>query len=88
VFDLYRRLPDNEVVMQNLAAHPSKSAPRPMQGRDELNLADFPISVLQHQQPKDGLGRKLDTVVYQATHYDTRMHQRVPQRVTLTTYSR
>ena len=26
-----------------------------LDGRDELNLADFPISVLQRQQPQDGL---------------------------------
>jgi hypothetical protein len=59
-----------------------------VQGRDELNLADFPISILKHQQPKDDLGRKLDTVVYQASRYDSQIRQRVPQRVTLTTSSR
>jgi hypothetical protein len=36
----------------------------------------------------DDTGRKIDTVVYQATRYDTHIRQRVPQRVTLTTSSR
>ena len=57
-------------------------------GRDELNLADFPISVLQRQQPKEIDGRKLDQVVYESTTYDPVGHRRVPQRVTLTTSSR
>jgi Replication initiator protein A len=67
---------------------PEQPKKRPIQGRDELNLADFPISVLKYQQPKDVLGRKLDTVVYQASRYDSHIRQRVPQRVTLTTSSR
>lgn len=67
---------------------PKPQTQRPFQGRDELNLADFPISVLQHKQPTDNAGQKLDTVVYQATRYDTHIRQRVPQRVTLTTSSR
>ena len=29
-------------------------------GRDEMNLADFPISILQRQQPSDEAGRKLE----------------------------
>jgi hypothetical protein len=57
-------------------------------GRDELNLADFPISVLQRQPPRDCEGRKLDQVVYEATTYDPVARRRVPQRVTLTTSSR
>lgn len=80
---------DNEPYMELLPAIlPKPLSRRPVQGRDELNLADFPISVLQHQQPKDDTGRKLDTVIYQATRYDTHIRQRVPQRVTLTTSSR
>ena len=40
------------------------SAPRRryQDGRDEMNLADFPISVLQRQQPSDASGQKLDTI--------------------------
>jgi Replication initiator protein A len=54
-------------------------------GRDEMNLADFPISALQRQQPSDGQGRKLDTLVYESSRYDPATHQRVRQRVTLLT---
>jgi hypothetical protein len=57
-------------------------------GRDELNLADFPISVLQRQQPTDDHGAKLDTAVYEATRYDRDARQRVQQRVTLETSSK
>ncbi|MCI0461910.1 MAG: replication initiator protein A [Gemmataceae bacterium] len=57
-------------------------------GRDELNLADFPISVLQRQQPLDEDGAKRDTAVYQASRYDREARQRQQQRVTLETSSR
>jgi hypothetical protein len=73
-----------ELIPAILPKPPEK---RPVQGRDELNLADFPISILQTQQPKDGTGRKLDTVVYNASRYDSQIRQRVPQRITLTTSS-
>ena len=39
-------------------------------GRDEMNLADFPISALQRQQPSDRDGRKLDRLEFEATRYD------------------
>jgi hypothetical protein len=54
-------------------------------GRDEMNLADFPISVLQRQQPGDGEGRKLDRLELTASRYDPVKRQRVRQKVTLTT---
>src|SRR5437588_7168288 len=54
-------------------------------GRDEMNLADFPISILQRQQPSDAAGRKLDSIVYESSRLDARTRQRVTQRVTLTT---
>src|SRR3954452_24391356 len=57
-------------------------------GRDELNLADFPISVLQRQQPRDDDGEKRDTAVYEAGRYDRDARQRVRQRVILETTSR
>src|SRR4051794_31322154 len=70
-------------------AGPAAAAPESFgDGRDELNLADFPISVLQRQPPRDAEGRKLDQAVYESTTYDPVARRRVPQRVTLTTSSR
>src|SRR5436309_2589540 len=57
-------------------------------GRDEMNLADFPISALQRQQPSDADGRKRDRLEFEATRYDPVSHQRVRQRVTLTSSAR
>jgi len=57
-------------------------------GRDEMNLADFPISVLQRQQPSDADGQKLDTIVYESSPLDPASRQRVTQRVTLQSSSR
>lgn len=57
-------------------------------GRDEMNLADFPISVLQRQQPSDENGQKKDTIVYESSRLDPATRQRVVQRVTLTTSAR
>jgi hypothetical protein len=57
-------------------------------GRDEMNLADFPISVLQRQQPSDANGQKLDTIVYESSRLDPGTRQRVSQRVTLQSSSR
>ena len=58
------------------------------EGRDEMNLADFPISVLQRQQPLDALGGKKDTAVYTTSRYDSRSRHRVQQRVILESSSR
>ncbi len=57
-------------------------------GRDEMNLADFPISALQRQQPSDANGRKRDRLEFEATRYDPVTRQRVHQRVTLTSSAR
>jgi hypothetical protein len=57
-------------------------------GRDEMNLADFPLSALQRQQPSDHNGRKRDRLQFQATRYDPVSRQRVLQRVTLTSSAR
>jgi hypothetical protein len=57
-------------------------------GRDEMNLADFPLSALQRQQPSDHHGRKRDRLQFQATRYDPVSRQRVLQRVTLTSSAR
>jgi plasmid replication initiation protein len=58
------------------------------EGRDEMNLADFPISALQRTQKSDGEGRKLDRLEFQASRYDPVSRQRVTQRVTLTSSAR
>ena len=68
-----------------MPSHESNSKYR--DGRDEMNLADVPISALQRQQPSDEQGRKLDKMVYEAGRYDPASRQRVTQRVTLTTSS-
>src|SRR3984957_8952621 len=57
-------------------------------GRDEMNLADFPISALQRQQLSDAEGRKLDRLEFEASRYDPATRQRVQQRVTLTSTAR
>jgi hypothetical protein len=67
---------------------PTRPAKAYSDGRDELNLADFPISTLQRQQPEDEAGRKLDQISYASSTFDPVMRRRVPQRVTLTTSSR
>jgi hypothetical protein len=57
-------------------------------GRDEMNLADFPISALQRQQPTDANGFKRDRLAFEATRYDPMSRRRVQQRVTLTSSAR
>jgi hypothetical protein len=57
-------------------------------GRDEMNLADFPISALQRQQPADADGRKLDRLEFAASRYDPTTRRRVNQKVTLTSSAR
>jgi hypothetical protein len=58
------------------------------EGRDEMNLADFPISALQRAQKSDGEGRKVDRMEWHATRYDPGTRQRVRQKVTLTSTAR
>jgi plasmid replication initiation protein len=67
---------------------PPQPRRRYQDGRDEMNLADFPISVLQRQQPSDASGQKLDTIVYESSRLDPASRQRVTQRVTLQSSSR
>lgn len=69
-------------------SHPPSHASPLREGRDHLNLAEWPISILQRQQPTDREGRKADTIVYQASRYDAGSRRRIPQTVTLTTNSR
>src|SRR6516165_8829380 len=75
----------NEGNTDMTAAEPRR---RYHDGRDEMNLADFPISVLQRQQPSDGNGQKLDTIVYESSRLDPASRQRVTQRVTLQSSAR
>src|SRR3954453_4241867 len=60
----------------------------PWDGRDEMNLADFPISALQRAQKGDGNGGKLDQITFRATRYDPNLRQRVSQKVTLPSTAR
>jgi hypothetical protein len=62
--------------------------PRYQDGRDEMNLADFPLAPLQRTQLADGTGQKLDRLEFEATRYDPVSKRRVAQRVTLTTSAR
>ena len=57
-------------------------------GRDEMNLADFPISALQRAQKSDGAGGKLDRMEFTASRYDAASRGRVAQKVTLTSTAR
>ena len=57
-------------------------------GRDEMNLADFPISALQRAQKTDGAGGKLDRMEFTASRYDAGSRGRVAQKVTLTSTAR
>jgi hypothetical protein len=57
-------------------------------GRDEMNLADFPISALQRRQPNDADGRKLDRLEFEASRYDPATRQRIRQKVTLSSSAR
>jgi hypothetical protein len=53
-------------------------------GRDEMNLADFPISALPRTQKSDAAGYKVDRMELTASRYDPVTRQRIPQRITLT----
>jgi hypothetical protein len=52
-------------------------------GRDEMNLADFPLSALTRTQKAEG-DRKLDRLEFLSTRFDPASRQRVKQKVTLT----
>src|ERR1700722_5920832 len=67
---------------------PDEGEPRYRDGRDERNLAAFPISAPPRAQKSDEAGRKLDRMEFTASRYDPVSRQRVPQRVTLTSTAR
>src|SRR5262249_15178962 len=78
----------NRGFPQHMTMSADKSKRSYQNGRDEMNLADFPISALQRQQPCDAEGRKLDRIEYQASRYDPAKQQRVTQKATLTAAAR
>ena len=57
-------------------------------GRDELNLVDFPIGVLQYQQPAGPDGRPPSELVCTVESYDTHLKRVVPRTLTRRTASR
>lgn len=61
----------------------ARQAARYSDGRDEMNLADFPISALLRAQKIED-GRKVDRMELIASRYDPATRQRVQQRVILT----
>lgn len=57
-------------------------------GRDELNLIDFPIAVLQHQQPKSANGGRPDELVCVIEAFDKELGKVVPRTLTRRTASK
>ena len=57
-------------------------------GRDELNLIDFPISLLQYQQPTDASGKRPDELVCTIESYDRHLDRIVPRKLTRRTASK
>lgn len=57
-------------------------------GRDELNLIDFPIGVLQYQQPLDADGRPPSELVCTVESYDKHLDRVVPRTLTRRTASK
>jgi hypothetical protein len=51
-------------------------------GRDEMNLADFPLAALTRTQKADG-DRKLDRLEFTSSRFDPSARRRVQQKVTL-----
>src|SRR5438552_19040024 len=78
----------NERSERQTVMKPGEADRKYHDGRDEMNLADFPISALQRQQPSDADGRKLDRLEFEASRYDPATRQRVRQKVTLSSSAR
>lgn len=57
-------------------------------GRDELNLIDFPIAVLQYQQPKVAGGKAPDELVCEIVGFDSDLGKVVPRKLTRRTASK
>lgn len=73
----------NEDTHQHQARLSDGVITKDLQGRDELNLAEFPISVMQWQQPRSADGTKMHTILYKSSRFDPANSAWVPQRVTL-----
>ena len=73
----------NEDTQQTQTRQADGIITKDLQGRDELNLAEFPISVMQWQQPRSADGTKMHTILYKSSRFDPAINSWVPQRVTL-----
>ena len=60
----------------------------PHRGSDELNLIDFPIGVLRHQQPKAADDRTPDELVCTIESYDAELDRVIPRTLTRRTSSK
>jgi hypothetical protein len=67
---------------------PHRPSTPPSSGRDELNLIDFPISVLQYQQPLDADGNRPDELVCVIRSFDRYLGEVVPRKLTRRTASK
>lgn len=70
------------------SAHFHRHFPSESRGRDQLNLIDFPIAVLQYQQPKDGEGKRPDELVCVINSFDRDLDKVVPRKLTRRTASK
>jgi hypothetical protein len=57
-------------------------------GRDEVNLIDYPISILKYQQPVDQHGKRPDELVCTVDCYDSDLGEIVPRKLTRRTSSK
>lgn len=71
--------------VSNVQQRPSAD---PALGRDELNLIDFPIATLQHQQPVGKDGKRPDELVCVIESYDADLNRIVPRKLIRRTSSR
>ncbi|MEZ6125776.1 MAG: hypothetical protein R3C49_21750 [Planctomycetaceae bacterium] len=65
-----------------------RQIPSQPRGRDQLNLIDFPIAVLQYQQPKTNEGKRPDEIVCVIDSYDRDLDKVVPRKLTRRTASK
>lgn len=70
------------------SAQQHRQIPSQARGRDQLNLIDFPIAVLQYQQPKTTDGKRPDEIVCVIDSYDRDLDKVVPRKLTRRTASK
>lgn len=70
------------------SAQQHRQIPSQSRGRDQLNLIDFPIAVLQYQQPKTNEGKRPDEIVCVIDSYDRDLDKVVPRKLTRRTASK